>query len=182
MATQPLMIMMFSRDRAMQLDAALRSFLLHCQDAEQFELFLIYKTSREIHAQQYAQLRNQFSRYGNIHFYQQRNFRQDVLDVMSAYSLEGNRERFYRLTARLGPRLSFISAHFLNFSANQYVLFLVDDNIFVRDFYLNHVVRVLSEHPDTLGFSLRLGTNTRYCYTLDRPQEIPDYEIAQEVS
>lgn len=160
----------------MQLDAALRSFLLHCLDAEQFELFLIYKTSSAIHTNQYAQLLTQFSHYGNIHFYQQGNFRLDVLDVLSAYSLEGNRERFYRFTAKLGPRFSFLSARFLNFSTEQYVLFLVDDNIFVRDFSLNHVVRVLSDQPDALGFSLRLGTNTHYCYTLDRPQAIPNYE------
>ncbi|MBX7142821.1 MAG: glycosyltransferase [Oligoflexia bacterium] len=54
-----------------------------------------------------------------------------------------------------------------------YVLFLVDDNIFVRDFSLSEVVSVLQRVPTALGVSLRLGTNTNYCYSLNKPQAIP---------
>jgi hypothetical protein len=41
----PLLGIVFSRDRAMQLDATLRSFHLHCRDAEASTLHIIYKTT-----------------------------------------------------------------------------------------------------------------------------------------
>ncbi len=55
----------------------------------------------------------------------------------------------------------------------EYILFLVDDNLFVRDFCLADVVRVLRYNHDAIGFSLRLGRNTDYCYMLSSQQALP---------
>ena len=55
----------------------------------------------------------------------------------------------------------------------EYVLFLVDDNLFVRDFFLGDAVRALRSNGDALGFSLRLGVNTAYCYAHDIAQNVP---------
>src|SRR5258706_12280051 len=41
-----------------------------------------------------------------------------------------------------------------------YVLFLVDDSLFVREFNLQSAIESLDDQPDALGFSLRLGPNT----------------------
>lgn len=60
-----------------------------------------------------------------------------------------------------------------------YVLFLVDDNIFVEDFSLCEIIGTLNQHSDALGFSLRLGENTTYCYMLDKPQRLPAYQHIQ---
>ena len=62
------------------------------------------------------------------------------------------------------------------FASYEYVLFLVDDNVFVRDFSLADVIADLRAQPDAIGFSLRLGRNTTYCYPLDKPQPIPEFE------
>jgi hypothetical protein len=57
----------------------------------------------------------------------------------------------------------------------RYILFLVDDNIFVGDFSLQTVIDALDGNPKALGVSLRLGANTTYCYTADRSQALPAF-------
>jgi hypothetical protein len=56
------------------------------------------------------------------------------------------------------------------------VLFLVDDNIFVQDFNLEEAVDVLKQTDQLVGFSLRLGQNTTYCYARNREQALPEFE------
>ncbi len=55
----------------------------------------------------------------------------------------------------------------------RHVLFLVDDNLFVRPFSISEMVGALEAVPCALGFSLRLGRNISYCYPLDQPQPLP---------
>ena len=136
----------FSRDRAMQLDATLRSFHLHCRDAEASTLHVIYKTTNGHHAQQYAQLRREYAEYGYVHFVEETDFRQNVLDLLATQSANG---------------------------LAGYVLFLVDDNIFVRDFHLGEVCEALARHPAALGFSLRLGENITDMYMVAMAQIRP---------
>ncbi|MHC4742450.1 MAG: glycosyltransferase family 2 protein [Planctomycetota bacterium] len=57
----------------------------------------------------------------------------------------------------------------------EYVMFLVDDNLFVRDFMLGRAVKVMAGNGDALGFSLRLGANTAYCYAHDTYQDAPAF-------
>ena len=59
----------------------------------------------------------------------------------------------------------------------KYVLFLVDDNIFVRPFRFADGINHLENHSNCLGISLRLGENTTYCYSLNCNQGIPQYEF-----
>ncbi len=63
-------------------------------------------------------------------------------------------------------------------SSYPYVLFLVDDNIFVRDFEIGKAVSALDAHPDAVGFSLRLGRNTVYCYMHGKAQALPQFMSA----
>jgi hypothetical protein len=53
------------------------------------------------------------------------------------------------------------------------VIFLTDDNIFVENFYIQDINKFLSSNSKLLGFSLRLGLNTIYCYPVSKKQEIP---------
>lgn len=57
-----------------------------------------------------------------------------------------------------------------------HVLFLVDDTLFLGPLSLAATVEVLERDPTCLGFSFRLGRNTKYCYTLDKPQRVPAFE------
>jgi hypothetical protein len=131
--------MIFSKDRAMQLDATLRSFYLNCRDSNGISLMVIYATSSIRHEAQYNLLK---SEYSSVRFIRETRFKDDVLN------------------------------HIFPF---EYVLFLVDDSIFVRGFSLKDVLKSLEEHPDAIGFSLRLGRNTTYCYPYNRVQNLPRF-------
>ena len=52
-------VILFSKDRAMQLDAAIRSCRAQCTDLLSVEKFIIFKTTSKIHANQYKQLQDE---------------------------------------------------------------------------------------------------------------------------
>ncbi len=127
----------FSKDRAMQLDATLRSFFLHCADPARVVLKVIFTGSSELFLRQYDQLKIE---YRGVVFIVQTDSRQDVYDLLGI-----PRSIWGRLALRFGaPR----------YSGRQYVLFLVNDNIFVRDFRLSDATDVLDRERTALGFQI----------------------------
>jgi hypothetical protein len=78
------------------------------------------------------------------------------------------------LSNRLAGRLHRLPMPWLRFASLPYVLFLVDDNIFVREFSLHQVIQILHHQPRAIGFSLRLGGNIARSYVADRPETMPD--------
>jgi glycosyltransferase involved in cell wall biosynthesis len=56
-----------------------------------------------------------------------------------------------------------------------HLLFLVDDALFVRDFRIGDAAALLDAEDAAIGFSLRLGQNTTYCYPLSQPQALPEF-------
>ena len=132
--------LIFSKDRAMQLQAVIDSFFLHCGDSDRLKLFVLYKTTNDLHRRQYEKL---IDKYPNVVFVEEVGFRGQVLTVLKGF---------------------------------EYVLFLVDDNLFVRDFCLANITENLKTNPDAIGFSLRLGRNTNYCYPHDASQSLPAFE------
>lgn len=182
--------LIFSKDRAMQLDAVLRSFFLHCQDASLTEMAVLYKPSDARHEQQYRILAEC---YPQVRFHPEDNFRQDVLRLLSPY--RGARQvlllglgRLTALNIKFSPFLErlrertigrvrrwIIRGKLFGRVPDEYILFLVDDNIFVRDFSLTDTTASLKAIPGALGFSLRLGRNTIYCYTRNVKQKVPDF-------
>jgi len=52
---------LFSFDRAMQVDAVLRSLMLHCQDADQIPISVLYRTSNKKHTLQYDRLTAEYA-------------------------------------------------------------------------------------------------------------------------
>ncbi len=132
--------LIFSKDRAMQLQATLESFFLHCIDNGRIKLSVLYKATNQLHRRRYNKLKEKFS---NISFIEETDFKQRVLTTVNK---------------------------------SDYVLFLVDDNLFVKDFHLADVVRTLQENKDTIGLSLRLGKNTTYCYSRNTSQALPTFQ------
>ncbi len=130
----------FSKDRAMQLDCTLRSFFLLCQDPEGIHLSVLYKCSTPLHESQYARLKED---YPAVDFRPEKNFQDDLMSLAAP---------------------------------SEYILFLVDDNIFVRDFSLKQMIQGLVRHGTAVGFSLRLGRNTTYCYMLGKEQALPLFD------
>jgi len=131
--------LIFSKDRAMQLDATLRSFYMHCGDAHLIDVKVIYKTSNAVHEKQYEDLKKD---YVNVLFIREEGFKEQVLSAIRKYT---------------------------------YILFLVDDNIFLRDFSISDLTNNLNENKNALGFSLRLGANTVYSYALHSSQPLPNF-------
>lgn len=139
----PLTGIIFSKDRALQLDAALRSLYLHALDISNFHMKVLYKTSSDFYESQYERLKNE---YPLVQFIKEEQFKEQVIASMEPYT---------------------------------YVLFIVDDCLFVRDFTLQSVMNTLAAHNDLIGFSLRLGPNIRYCYTMSAEQSIPWHHIIE---
>ena len=69
----------FSMNRAMQLDAMLRSLYFHCVDAESMEIYVLYRTTDVIYTRQYEEL---IERYPRVRFVVEKNFRQDLLSLV----------------------------------------------------------------------------------------------------
>jgi len=131
--------LIFSKDRAMQLRAAIESLLLHCGDHGRIRLVVLYKVSNELHRRQYDKLR---ARFCDVSFVEEEDFKEQALSIIGGF---------------------------------EYVLFLVDDNLFVGDFLLGDAVKALRSNGDAIGFSLRLGPNTTYCYAHDVEQSVPAF-------
>lgn len=104
--------------------------------------------------------------------------------VIYAASSEAH-ERSYRHLETELPWVEFVRAS--DFKADllrsidgfSYFLFLVDDNLFVRAVSLTRCREWLERRGEAVGFSLRLGRNTRYCYTLNRPQALPQLDVLE---
>ena len=138
--------LIFSKDRAMQLAAAIESFLLHCNDPHTVKLHVLYKTSDKLHQRQYEKLKDEFP---DISFIEEVDFKQQTLDILNK---------------------------------SKHIFFMVDDNIFVRKFALTETIDALSQNPNAVGFSLRLGQNTQYSYARNMQVALPDFErIAADI-
>ncbi len=133
-------VLIFSKDRPMQLRAAIESFHLHCADSDSAKIVVLYKASNAKFERQYDQLEETFPQ---VEFMPETNFRSQTLAVLE---------------------------HCEN------ILFLVDDNLFTVSFSVQKTVVAISDHLDALGFSLRLGRNTTYCYAHDSNQALPAFD------
>jgi len=173
----PILTVIFSRDRAMQLDATLQSLIRHCQDIRSSKITVLYKTTDENHSCQYQELEK---RYPQVEFYRENSFRENLFEVFfKALSLEGLHKIYLQIVLFFGRLVSFCAG---KMPLPGHVLFIVDDTIFVRDWEIKKICQLLDRHQDVLGFSLRLGLNTKYCYTLKCPQRTPEYvELGADV-
>ncbi len=133
-------VLFFSKDRPLQLDAALRSWQRHCRDAAPAAVQVLYKASTSRLLSYYRRLKRD---YPGVDFVREGDFRRDVLVLLAQ---------------------------------QDYVGFVVDDSVFVRDFSLAEMTSALGREPGAIGFSLRLGRNTNYCYMTDQAQNLPAFE------
>lgn len=91
------------------------------------------------------------------------------------------RVRQYEKLAAAFPNIRFIrERHFrkttmMLIRRRPMVLFLVDDCLFTRHFSLAATANPLRTQSKALGFSLRLGKNTTYCYPMRINQKLPKF-------
>lgn len=157
--------LIFSKDRPLQLQATLTSFALHCREAAQTPVTVLYRTSSEAFAQGYAQLQQEFQGRLLIEWVEECSFRKDLLACLRQPPAAS---RWRRILDRL--RLRSWRPRW------EQLLFLVDDNIFVRPFSLQAIHGALEQQPSAIGFSLRVGRNTTHCYSMNCAQPLPDFQ------
>jgi Flp pilus assembly protein TadD len=131
--------LVFSKDRAMQLDAALRSLRLHCRDLQKMTPLVLFKATTAQDHRQYERI---------------------------ARANPG--VRFAPETDFFGQLMGFIEA-------SDYVLFEVDDCLFVSGFEIAAMTQALEDDRSALGVSLRLGRNTTRCYMRRSGQRMPEF-------
>lgn len=158
----------------MQLDAALCSFFLRCQDASGADVVVLFRATTPRHLAQYRELQEEY--LGRARFLPERNFRAQVLNELTATL---HSPALYGVMTYLGPLLSRLLLPRTVATDVENVMFLVDDNIFIRDFSLTDAVDALEAYPTALGLSFRLGENTTYCYPLDAAQTLPPFKPAK---
>ena len=165
-------VLIFSKDRPLQLHGTLSSFYLHVSDPEEVNVYVIYKATTVEYAKGYTLIKRELPHA--IRWIEERNFKRDVLNVISS----SNRKLrlFHYLRNAIDHKTSLIPD-----SSCTSILFLVDDTIFTAPFSLAHINRLLSDNPDAIGFSLRLGINTTYCYAHGSTQQLPHYISLDEV-
>jgi hypothetical protein len=152
-----ILTLVFSRDRALQLEATLASFMLQIPDAGSADVVVLYRATSTRHASQYRVLTEHFG--SRVRFVEEVGFRNQVIDILNGFALGGDDA----------------SRPAASGDSGSHCLFLVDDSIFVRPLRLHDAQSALESTPDALGLSLRLGRNTTYCYSLSRPQALPRF-------
>jgi hypothetical protein len=157
----------FSKDRPLQLHATLASFALHASDAAMVQIHVLCRASNDTYALGYAQVAEEWAGQLQINWVQESDFKADLLAVIQEPQSTSRRRCIWdRLTLR-HPRLR-----------TDHLLFLVDDNLFIRPFRLQEVADTLNTYPEAIGFSLRVGLNTTSCYSMQCEQPLPVFESA----
>lgn len=133
-------LLVFSKDRALQLEGFIRSIGNTISAKENYCLYVLYTTSSFEHKRQYQYLRYL---YPEVVFVPEVFFQDQVLLISLRH---------------------------------EYLGFFVDDSIFVGSWDLDLIIRSLVRKPSAIGFSIRLGRNTHYCFPLERKQELPVFE------
>ncbi|WP_173179008.1 glycosyltransferase [Desulfosarcina ovata] len=137
----PIVNVIFSKNRALQLNGTIQSFLLHCKDAQNIDIKILYTTTSNRHEEQYSKLKKY---YPEIQFIKENNFKKDLENILSEYL---------------------------------YVMFNVDDNIYIRDFSAFQIINAFNCHEDILGCTLRLGQNTIIkLHPVHKPLQIPKFK------
>ncbi len=128
--------LIFSKNRALQVRAAIESLFLRCKDIDLADVVVLYTTTNYLNEKQYQKLMELFP---TVNFLNQVVFINQVISVLEQY---------------------------------EYVMYVVDDTIFMQDFKLGVVLKSLNNHKDCVGFSLRLGINTTYHYMGKHDQKL----------
>jgi len=105
------------------------------------------------------------------------------MDVKVLYRADEKFEKAYTQCHEENDNVLFIKEN--NFQDNlyqlfrdyEYILFLTDDSIIINNFSIVEILNLLEQNKELLGFSLRLGRNLNYCYSLSKDQDVPTHSL-----
>lgn len=149
-------IIIFSFDRALQLEALLASVRKYWNKTE-YNLSVIYNTSHESFEQGYQILKNQYSEYNFI-----KETENKYAYPWQTYFSLFNVKKLLRYPHTRKQKTNFreLVIKETNSASCEYVMFLTDDSVFIKDVFLsNEDLSFIDNNPFQNQLSLRLGKN-----------------------
>jgi hypothetical protein len=132
-------IVIFSKNRACQLELLLRSIKEKFVKWNENRISILYKSTTEEFDAGYSLL---MKLHPEFNFIREHNFKNDLIQLVTR--------------------------------ADEYTMFLVDDNVFIRRFGLEETpIKTFMYHEDILTVSLRMAPYISKCYTQKRDVKIP---------
>jgi hypothetical protein len=172
------MIIVFSKDRAFQLEACLRTLLARCEDAADVPVKILWTASTPSHRQSYDLLRDSYRSSERLEFVEEASFRSDLTMILGRVTPGSWRDRLIRWAS--GKRNFMRSWMGLSLNPAPAVLFVVDDTLFLRPVNFAQCSRLLLAREDCLAFSLRLGRGLTRFYMGNEDQEVPAMTPVEE--
>lgn len=153
-------IIIFSFNRAIQLDTLLTSILKHWKAPSQYELNIIYNTTSIPFQKGYDKLKDKMSIYPFIHFYRENEQKPDKVNPLLLLNYF-NFMQWYKFPIVRHPKTNFksLTLSLIETSDAALVMFLTDDSMFIHNVEIDQrdIDWILS-NPKHNQISLRVGT------------------------
>ena len=113
-----------------------------------------------------------------------KNFNSNHIKVSAICKYDDNHKDSLEEVRNIHSDVTFVDE--TNFKANnleilsrshKYCMYLVDDIVMTGPVDVENIISLMSQNPQILNFSLRLGLNLKSCYTLNKVQKIPDGSV-----
>lgn len=150
-------VIVFSFNRALQLDTLLCTMLEHWKQPS-FELDVVYNTSSLDFQNGYDMLIEKMSNNPFIHFHKEEQpaDKVGIRDILNIHNIK----RFYERKCLRHPRTNFrsLTINLMEQSSAKHIMFMTDDAMFIDDVNLNEDILtwILSE-PEQNQYALRVG-------------------------
>lgn len=152
-----LQIIIFSFNRAIQLDALLASIIRYWEMPE-YSLDVVYNTSSKMFERGYELLKEKYAGNNSITFHKESKYinQYRLKEVINPYNLK----RLWKYPYLRRPKTDFryLTINIMEKSKAENVAFLTDDSVFVNKVNIPvNVFSWLAESPTSRQFSLRIG-------------------------
>lgn len=145
--TTTVQVIIFSKDRAFQLQQCLRTLLAHCCCSDGLHVTVLWTASTPQLATSYKQLASAAFPTAtgtacHVSFVHEESFAAQLVDMLTT-------------------------------SSHPFTLFLVDDALFVRAFNLGLATQLLQQRDQVVAFHLKLGARHWYCHPANKVMRLP---------
>ena len=160
-----LLIIIFSYNRAMQLDCLLRSLSRHLK-VEKYKVKVIYHLSGE-HVEGYNLLRERYKLDERVEFIERGSKTSFLRDkVLMFVKRKKNLERYLKHSylRRANDNFKRLLESELSASGFEYTMFLTDDGYFFQDVHIPYeVLNEISTNPSQVSYRMYVGHNLTDC-------------------
>ena len=150
-------IIIFSFNRAMQLDALLKSIDQYWHNPD-ICVFVIYNSSSSFYEKGYLHLKNKRRKQKNLYFIKESGVKKTykIKDFIMCFNLKHYIKYSYIRNFKTDFRK--VVCKCIKSIASDFVMFLTDDSVFIKDVIVpNKVLADIKKNPFSKSLSLRLG-------------------------